>query len=775
MTLIWSWIAFWNFWMTKAMMKKKAPQLFIAAAILSALCSYFAFRLISGSHLKAEESYKEEFSLKDERYSDRPLMGVQTMVQKGHSAIVEEVHFTLDEKRMLSIDGEGGARLWDTAGTRLIAFWVVQPEYLNIVGFDRRGAIVGLRKGWQYVLNPLDGSTIDKFPVIYAHRENTKIFSGSMYAATWQTVEGEACIAITLWDIGDNEALATIPFRGSPSFNISVAPGGTYASITWGDNQTWNVQIYNIFDGRLIRRGVVLLDEGDEALDLTQAALHPEGKLLVVPEEEKQLRILDGQTFQWRQTIEGSAFMPLFALQFDRTGRYCIFKNDIYGYTEVVDLINHSKILDIDEEQNAWLSPSSRYLVTSPANPGGMWIRYTGYGLNLTDLQQGRTRRVNEEAHWVMDMALSADGRFLAVVEETRVDDYPTRIVKCFDLVEAREVWRLSGRPRALASEDYDDIDDYREFKYQDCILSDDGRRLMVQTNNGAVYVYDLPAGRLLYHLRGHLYVGHGLSPDGKYLAVTSLPAGDLDDFSFKRVTVVDIESKKAVQTFKIKTVGEIHHAAFSTDNRYLACVADNRVDVRLNEMAIAELKAELDHLKFTSNFFVWDLQTGQKVTQMTDQRYDIWPLAFNRGATCILSGRQIYRLSDGEKLQTFSAFGEIAKNSRGPFQIHSDTLAMNPESPHYVQFVLNQGVFKIKSRTSHELLATLYDFKNGLVMVTPDGYFQGAGNYSDKVHFVKEGEEDDSQHYFKLLNRPDYVDSRIDGKVQKGFEGPIR
>jgi|GEM_PF-6026282 len=733
------------------------------ALVLMSLFLLWGVREIPWNHgLIAEPSATQSIANEVESYSRPARPNVKTMVQKGHSAIVEAVYFTPNENRMLSLDGEGGACLWETANGRLITTWIVQPQYLRVLGFDQRGNIVGLREGYRYRLDPLTGKTVDRFPAVYARRQNVKHFTGSMFAATWvQGAKGSPTI-ITVWDMAEGKPLSTIPFAESTEFNITIDPNGSLICITWRETNAWKVSIYHTRNGRMIRHGTVAQNDNDEMLDFTQAALHPEGHVLAVPENETNLRILDCQIFDWCRTLEGKPFMPRFKVQFDRTGRYCTFKNGIYGYTEVIDFEKGTRVLAITAEKNAWISPSGRYLVNTPANPGGMWVRYTGYTLTLMDLINRRTRDLDQEGHWVLDMALSADGRILAVVEETLVNNDPARIVKCLDLWEARETWRLSGIPAELEAEDYKEIGDYQEFQYQHCILSDDGRRLMVQTTNGAVYVFDLPSGRMVYHQRGHLYVGHGMSPDGQYLAVTSLPVADGDDFSFKRVTLVDIDSKKAVQAFRIQSAGEIHHVAFSPDSTYLACVADNRVDVRLNEIAIAEMKAELDHLEFRSHIVVWDLRSGRQLVRIVDQESDIWPLGFSQDSQYVVSGRHIYRRSGGKKLHTVESLKELAEDERGPFRIHSSSLGMNPHSRHYVEFTLPSGAFKIKSSSSHGLLATLYDFKNGPLIVAPEGFYNGSGAYSKNIHFVREGEVLTHDKFYENRRRPDFVRARF-------------
>ena len=673
---------------------------------------------------------------------NKPRLNFRTTVQKGHNTSVRAVYFSVDESLMLSSDEEGRVRVWDTKSGLLISSWVKKPEYLKLIGFDNSDRVVGYRKGWRYCIDPLNGRIVEKSKADYEKFIPNSSGRNGAYIAAWRKQDQPTAnpkdslssYSITVWDLLKGQPYAQFGADLGNEFDIYVAANGSHACATWASDETIEVRIFSLPGGRLLSSGRLPEDTINGADNFASAVISPGGEYLVFTLSDNNFAFFDSDSLRLWKTFKIDSLMPLFDLSFSRSGQYCLFQNTIYGDASVWDYRKGKAVLKPNEDKTAWMSPSGHYLVTSPSNPGGTWVRYTGYGLRLDDLVQGKGHSLYGEASWVHDMALSADGRFLAVVEETLIHGEPGRIVKLIDLFESRLVWQSPDLIDLRDFEALNEQDRYSQFNYDSCMLSDDGRRLMVQSTNGAVYVWEFPKASLIYHRFGRSeYVGHAMSPSGRYLALTALPTDADEQYDRKRVLLVDLKSGEAVRSFQLNTVGDIHHTVFSHDERYLACVADNRVDVFLANIAESNL-----NLKFKSKIVVWDVENANHAVLIEDKERDIFPIGFNRDASHLFCGSRVYRIEDDEPLALSVKLGDLPRDNWGPYGINCGKLAMNTQSPHYALYALHNDGIEFRDTRTHQLKATLFIMRSSLVMVTPDGYFSGDGPFEENVHFVK-------------------------------------
>jgi hypothetical protein len=74
-------------------------------------------------------------------------------------------------------------------------------------------------------------------------------------------------------------------------------------------------------------------------------------------------------------------------------------------------------------------------------------------------------------------------------------------------------------------------------------------------------------------------------------------------------------------------------------------------------------------------------------------------------------------------------------------------------------------GILTIWDVNTTRALAYLHIFKDASVTVTPEGFFSGTGLFLPRVHFIKEMDVFDSNHFYNAFNRPDLVERKLQGE----------
>ncbi len=377
-------------------------------------------------------------------------------------------------------------------------------------------------------------------------------------------------------------------------------------------------------------------------------------------------------------------------------------------------------------ETNVWNSRTGRYQVAAPKHPGGMWVRHTGFGLTLHDLQAKTSTILNEEERWIWDMAISGDGRFLACIEERLAG---LREIRLYDLFLGALVHKFAGIPKEIKVP----TNDSENEKYEHCMINSDGSRIMVCATNGSFYLWRTSNWELIHYS----LAGLRLCIDYPAMNISGTLIATRVADRRGRVSVVDVESKDIIKTFPLASFGDDHGFAFSPDGRYLACVSNNRIKEIFS--AYAEPPKSVPR---RLEIVVWDYKTQKQLIIIKDNQRYIRPFAFNEDSKYLLCGFNVYKIEDGTLVKSIPDLEEKdlkgLVDDFGLFWEHHSQFAMNPGSSHYVILDQNTGNMKIVDPKNHQKKCEVFSFYKSMVMVTPDGHFSGTGDYQDKVHFLK-------------------------------------
>ena len=540
----------------------------------------------------------------------------------GHTATVESVVVSPDEKRLATFSDDGTVKIWDAESNQEL---LSIPTDLNeqgparFISFSPDGKRLAIPVGKTLVkvldvasgreLLTLSGHT-DEVVAIAFSPDGTRIVTGS-----WDTTA-------KLWDAATGNELLTITGHGNGIATLAFSPDGTRlytASDADGVAIIWDVatgEQLSTFDG----------EGGVESI-----AVSPDGKQIATGEFDTTLKIWDAATGNKLLTLFGHASY-LNGVVYSPDGKRLASTSED-GTTKLWDAATGKAILTLSGhtsgvENVAFSSDGNRLYTSSRDGTVKIWDISPTAGSDALNLA-GHTDRVYSVAYrpdgkqmatvswdgtvkvWdaisgeeLLNLPLTLDlssftsfaggvkyspnGKWLAYNDGKTtiiVDaDSGTQILSlpAFNSDTVDLAFSADGTKLAIASVDsMIRISDTKDGKtllefpastagIQRIAFSPDGERI-ASANNDGTYVWDAVTGKNLLTFSGH---GEGIrssgiaySPDGKWIASSGNDAS---------IQVWDAKTGKVVFSL-IGHTGPTFGAAFSPDGQFLATSSVDR------------------------------------------------------------------------------------------------------------------------------------------------------------------------------------------------------
>lgn len=341
---------------------------------------------------------------------------------------------------------------------------------------------------------------------------------------------------------------------------------------------------------------------------VTAAALSPDSRLLAVGTTESSIFLYNRQSKSLVRELKHSAGAPV-RLRFSPDGRR---------------LLSASR----DGELAIWTIPAGERIATAFEHLGAVqglvhgsngdliaWAGNTAWKLDFKTAQKQQSISVPTGRL----LAASPDGNWLAVAAGLQVELWDART--------GQIVMTLEGVAEEIYVEYFDEGEYFRQFNT--AVFSPDSRRLLALGSGGA-WLYEIPGGRLLYHLAGYSSSLAAFAPGGDTF-VTQL-------FLHDQPTLYD--AALGVETLKLETERYTNYQyAFSADGRFAGAVRHNWGGPAM--------------------LAVWDTQTGiMHQTLAFDEEKLLTSLAFSPDGSLVAVGQedgQIY-LVDLESMEVIMA-----------------------------------------------------------------------------------------------------------------------
>lgn len=667
------------------------------------------------------------------------------VVQIGHRADVRGVMFSEDERILVSWDVNGIVKVWNLDELRLLATWKMPVKYVQPCGMVGQDRLIAFDCSHRYNIDLLTGDVSNRQSRRDPANALTRIdpyvtpfvLTGELSDGSWE---------MALYNLFQEKETKRFTFilpndAQRDSIQFIIDPAGQYMAVFWPRKENESqleIAVYGI-------RGRAPLKVFQRRIDLPGYKAGNTLPSITVSPTGSHLGLTDDPGYRLVSAHDALEFiMPknrfiynLAPLEFNVSGAYLVARDGLYGPTEVRRVTDGKIVLSQEEYRKVWVSPSGRWIVSSHGIEGGSWIRYTEHRLRLHNLELDTTEDLHPEASWILDMAISANGQFLAVIEETSAPRPSAirRTVSLYDLKNGRLLWQLSGVPRGIEMPS----DDEKEYgywisKYRFCVLNADGSRLMVQSSNGSVFVWRTGDLKLIYEnirKRTFGWRGWALDQSGSRLAYTGDPSSNFD--INRMVGIIDIDTGGGLCKFGESPGGEFYHVCFSPDGKFLAAVSDNHTDMAL--VGIAKAKLDIKYEKIVS---VWHIASGNLVKRIHDGRNDgVFPLAFSEDSRKTRCGPRVFSL-DNPVTGKHRPAGYPWQGKKLPhFWIHSASGAAYPGSPLVAQVMETGDGIDMYASSSRQWQYTLYAFPQGLAIVDANGGIRGDNLREDLIHAV--------------------------------------
>jgi WD40 repeat protein/Flp pilus assembly protein TadD len=490
---------------------------------------------------------------------------------RGHDEEVVSVAFSPDGKRIVSGDGYGTVKVWDTEMGNELATFRAHTIGMSFATFD------------------LDGK---------------QIISASLYekAKVWNAATGDELKNIETYEGRDTYCLAISPDR---NFIVSGSGDGTIKvwdvvsgskQITIRAHKTWISDVAFSPDSKLIvsgnRDGTIKVWDASTGAELVPLRGHnewindvkfsPDSKRIVSCSDDNTVKVWDAATGNELMTLRGHEDW-IYSASFSPDGKRIVSGSDdktvkvwdvetgaelmtLQGHEEYV----HSVLFSPDGERivsgdvggvvrvwDAVIRPEITTLRSHDAGDEAGRIAYSPDGKRIISANRDETIKVWDVETGAELMTLRGHEGFIwsasfSPYSKRIVSGSGDKTVKVWDAATGNELMTLRGHEGTIWS----------------AAFSPDGKRIVSGSGDNTVKVWDAATGNELMTLRGHegTIWSTSFSPDGKRIVSGSL------DYTVK---VWDAATGNELMTLRGHE-GYVYSASFSSDGNTIAAGCSN-------------------------------------------------------------------------------------------------------------------------------------------------------------------------------------------------------
>ena len=315
---------------------------------------------------------------------------------------------------------------------------------------------------------------------------------------------------------------------------------------------------------------------------------------------------------------------------------------------------------------------------------------------------------------------------------------------------------------------------------------SNTGKFLAQVDEDSVLHIWDVSRGSLIRSVRLSSSLSNfviSFSDSDKYLAIAGCESEKTYSLC-ETSSIIIIESRDWGIIKEIREKNQVRFMSFIPDGNYLIFSSfignyTKQVDLKhfnINEIigkgVLIAVSADGKYLAFmkslagsSSVLDIWKLPAWKKVASVPVFH------ELNITATFSLDNRYIiYSGGEGKEIRIGDLdTGMVAHVLKG----HEAPITKINTYKNIIASVEENGTVRLWS-IEKGLITSLYIFHNAALILTPEGFFSGSGEFDEYVHFVKGLDVYDFNQFYDVFYRPDLVEKKLKGEDISEYTGGL-
>ena len=233
---------------------------------------------------------------------------------------------------------------------------------------------------------------------------------------------------------------------------------------------------------------------------------------------------------------------------------------------------------------------------------------------------------------------------------------------------------------------------------------------------------------------------GLALGPQGK---IAALPGADVTE-----ILVIDLDKGRVLAKLFDENREFLNKIVISPNGRYLAedssrPTADNQGTQNLAT--------------------VWDIAAKRKIAAVDLEPYAL--LGFSRDEKYLVAETTVCELPGGRKVADIGNPQEAGMAPDSSFWGFGYTKSLGENGRVLAETIGGGEGIRLKDAVTGETRASLFNIQGGYLVLTPEGFFSGIGDFNQYVHFSRGEDVYEFNQFYDAFYRPDLVQKKLRGE----------
>ncbi len=270
------------------------------------------------------------------------------------SPLMENICFNSDSSIFASYDEEGIIKLWNLPKGRLIKTLEFKREYGELLSFGKEDNIIFRYKNRLYFIDSFEDQVKKVKEVTYFTIPKNFVSSDGKTSLTLHERydNNKTYYSVKVWNIETDKLISELKIEMAKRLVVTLSATGKFAAFLWIERNSLVVEIYNLKQGILTKRGViknkdlinnftVWHENNSNSIALSSDAKH----IVVGPDKLLTLYMYNTSNFKSEKRINVPGdFSYDFKVYFSGDGRFLSVEDKNRSYTECWQIEGWKKI-----------------------------------------------------------------------------------------------------------------------------------------------------------------------------------------------------------------------------------------------------------------------------------------------------------------------------------------------------------------------------------------------------------------------------------------------